>query len=829
MQAIIMAGGFGTRLRPLTSNISKPMVPLMNKPIIGHIVKLLKQHDFDDIIVMLFFQPEIIKNYLGDGSEFGVRIRYLQPEVDLGTAGSVKYAEKYLDDTFLVISGDLLTDVNLSDFTRFHREKESDATILLTKVTNPLPFGIVMTDENHEITEFLEKPSWGEVFSDRINSGIYMLEPDILNDMKEDTEYDFGKDIFPRLLEDKTRLFGFPAEGYWKDIGNLDEYLAVHMDCLSGKIIADCLESNKDGLVAGKDTVVGELAQFIGNVVLGDNVHIGKMAYIQNSIVGNDTVIKDGARIINSVIWDNVSIGTNTQAKNAVISSYTQVGKNSVVSDKVFIGEEVTIGDRSLIKPQVKIWPKKTIASDIILSTSLVWGDRWLRELFTYSRVSGIANSEITPEFAARLGSALGAFFGVGASVYSSRDNDNASYMISNAIQTGLNSMGSNVEDLSLTPIPVMRQVLNGSNLQGGLHIRKSPYIDKNVDIIVLDSNGLDLHTNKCKKVERLFFGEDYARVDGPMVGTKDYSVRPIEIYRSNFLDAINKEVFKEKPVKVVIDFSYGPASTIFPTIFSEFDIELITLNAYMTPSQRYFSEEKRKVQAAQLAGIVKSLDADLGIIIDQTCERLFLVDDRGRFYSNMELLPIVTKLYLEQHKPEFIGSPLNAPFVVRRMAEEKGVGYYSCKSSHRSMIETAMKDGVGFVGGTFGGFIFTDFGYASDAIYAGVRILEMLTHMDKPLSQLIDTIEFPRIVRKDVACSWDQKGKVMGALMEETRHMNRELIHGIKIYENDSWILFLPAIENPLFTITAESSNPEKAHDLVNAWAKKIRAFRDQ
>lgn len=824
-----MAGGFGTRLRPLTSYVPKPMVPLMNRPIIGHIVKLLKNHGFDDIIVLLFYQPEIIRKYLGDGSEFGVRIRYKLPEVDLGTAGSIKFAEDLIDDSFLVISGDLLTDVDLTKFTEFHREKKGDASILLTKVGNPLPFGIVMTEDD-KITEFLEKPSWGEVFSDRINSGIYLFEKKLLDMMKENTEYDFGNDIFPKLLADsETKLLGFPAEGYWKDIGNLEEYLAVHMDCLSGKVISGFLTDFKDGLNAGSKVTMGDNITIAGNVLIDNKVVVEDGAYLENSVIGGKSRIKAGTRIINSVLWDNVIVGPNAQSKNAVISSRTKVGESSVISDKVYIGEEVTIGDRSLIKPQVKIWPKKTIASDMILSTSLVWGDRWLRDLFTDSRISGLANTEITPEFASRLGSALGAFFSKGSTVYSSRDHDNASYMVSNALQAGMNSTGVNIEDLALMPIPVVRQVLRGSNFQGGLHIRKSPYADKTLDIIALDSNGLDLHTNKCKKVERLFFGEDYARVDMEEVGTKDYKVKPVEIYREKFLSVIDSNAFSENPLKVVVDFSFGPGSTLFPTIFSEFDIEIIALNAFMTPKQRYFTDEKRLDQAKQLAQIVQSVGADIGLIIDQTCERLFVVDDRGRFFRNIDVLTLVTKLYLEMHTPESIGAPLNAPAIIRKMAEDNGHKFISCKSSHLSMIETSLLDDVGFVGGTLGGFIFTEFGNASDALFAGVKVLEMLARLDRPMSTLIDTIQFPKVVHKNIACSWDQKGKVMGRLMEETRNMNRELLHGIKIYGDDYWVLFMPVVEHALFKISAESSSETKSKKLVEEWGAKLRTFREE
>ncbi len=292
MQAVIMAGGFGTRLRPLTIYKPKPMVPLMNKPIIGHIASLLQKHSITDVVVMLYHQPDLIKNYLGDGSKFGLKCTYLLPEDDLGTAGSVKFAESYIDDTFLVISGDLLTDVDLTDFYSFHIKKKSDATILLTREPDPLQFGIVMTNKRHRITNFYEKPSWGEVFSDWINSGIYLFERKMLDLLPSNKEYDFGKDLFPHLLNTRHRFFSYPGECYWKDIGNLEEYLAVHQDCLAGKVEFTIDGKRNENIIKGKRSSIALTAELAGNIVLGNNVTIEEGAYVHNAVIGNNTLIK---------------------------------------------------------------------------------------------------------------------------------------------------------------------------------------------------------------------------------------------------------------------------------------------------------------------------------------------------------------------------------------------------------------------------------------------------------------------------------------------------------------------------------------------------------
>src|SRR5687767_1960442 len=215
-----MAGGEGTRLRPLTSNQPKPMMPIANRPMMEHIVELLKEHGFEDIVVTVAFLANTIRNYFGDGSEFGVRMVYATEETPLGTAGSVRNAMAELEDErFLVISGDVLTDIDLSAVVRFHEEKGALATIGLKSMENPLEFGIVITREDGSIERFLEKPTWGQVFSDTINTGIFVLEPEIFDAIPPDRPVDFSSEVFPRLLDDGQPVFGAIAAGYWEDVG----------------------------------------------------------------------------------------------------------------------------------------------------------------------------------------------------------------------------------------------------------------------------------------------------------------------------------------------------------------------------------------------------------------------------------------------------------------------------------------------------------------------------------------------------------------------------------------------------------------------------------
>src|SRR5580700_7370954 len=236
MKAVIMAGGEGTRLRPLTSHRPKPLAPALNLPIMEHIVLLLKQHGITEIVVTLHYLADEIQGYFGDGSEWGVNLIYSVEDTPLGTAGSVKQAEDDLkDDTFLIISGDALTDIDIDKAIAFHREKKSLATIVLSHVHNPLEFGVVITDDEGSIRRFLEKPSWGEVFSDTVNTGMYILEPSIFKTMQADTPYDWSQDIFPRLLQEEQSMYGYVMDEYWTDVGSLQQYRQAQYEMLQGK------------------------------------------------------------------------------------------------------------------------------------------------------------------------------------------------------------------------------------------------------------------------------------------------------------------------------------------------------------------------------------------------------------------------------------------------------------------------------------------------------------------------------------------------------------------------------------------------------------------
>ncbi|MEA5075166.1 MAG: NDP-sugar synthase, partial [Coriobacteriia bacterium] len=289
MKAVVMAGGEGTRLRPLTSMRPKPMVPIVNQPVMEHILGLVKHHGITDVVATLAFMPQVIEDYFGDGDEWGMNITYAVEETPLGTAGSVKNAAEALTETFLVISGDALTDINLTEVIEFHRAKGAAVTIALKRVPDPLEFGVVITDEDGRIERFLEKPSWGQVFSDTINTGIYVVDPLVFDFMPENTPFDFSSDLFPILMEKGYPLYGCVVDGYWADVGSLEGYVEVHRDILDGKAMIYVPGSKtKDDFWVCPGASIDPTAEISPKAVIGANTTIRAGAKI-----GPYTVIGD--------------------------------------------------------------------------------------------------------------------------------------------------------------------------------------------------------------------------------------------------------------------------------------------------------------------------------------------------------------------------------------------------------------------------------------------------------------------------------------------------------------------------------------------------------
>jgi len=827
MKAIIMAGGFGTRLRPLTINIPKPMVPIGNLPMMEHVVNLLRQHGFDDVLALTFFQSEVIRDYFRDGRKFGIRMNYALPDQDYGTAGAVRHAADFCDETVLVISGDVLTDFDLAEAFRFHKDHSGDATILLTRLENPLAYGIAITDDNHRITRFLEKPSWGEMFSDTINTGIYFLEPGTVRLIPPQTNFDFSQNLFPVMLQRRMNLLGKISSGYWRDIGNIDEYTNAQHDLLDGKVAVSRpgkrMERGGAVVYLGEETTLGEKVTFSGTVMLGHHCRVGDGARLDNSIIGSRVVIGEKAQISDTTIWSDSTIGALASLSGAILTSRVQVGREGSVMDRALVSDDAVVGAGATIRANCKIWPAKVVDDGAVVSSSIVWGEKWNRELFTDSKVSGLGLTEITPEMAVKLGEAFGASLGRKQRIVASRDASDATRLLKRSIMCGLMATGVDVDDLEILPQPVLRHALKNGNYGAGVYLRHNPDNYNVVDIIFLDGSGLDLPTAKTKKVERSFHNEDYPRASMAETGHLEEQEGLFADYREEFLSTVNKDLISDRKFRIVIDYSFGSAGQFFPEITAALDIDTLSLSAYPNPLRASDHSKNFEAKVKQLTTIVASLSADLGVMINPAAEKMIIIDENGQVFGSQLLLLVMTELYLHNHSARRIAVPVSASMGVDDIARKHGVEVTRVRNDHLAMMSAHIRGGADFVGGTLGGFIYPKFQNGADAMYATVRLLEMLAGSGVSMGAMRE--QFAHYIRKTVSipCPWGKKGQVMRTVIKATDQKERQLIDGVRVFEDSGWALIVPDRLKAAFTVLAEAGSEKTVKEIIDHYTALI------
>lgn len=463
MKGIIMAGGEGTRLRPLTCDRPKPMVTVFDRPVMEYIISLLRDAGIKKIGVTLQYMPQSIVDYFKDGSEFGVELFYFIEEIPLGTAGSVKNAEEFLDEDFIVISGDCMSDFDLKEAISFHNRCEGLATLALSRVEEPLPYGVVVADKTGRIERFVEKPSWPHVISDLVNTGIYVFKREILKDIPKDTKYDFSKDLFKKLLERGEPLFGCELSGYWCDIGDIGAYLSCHFDLLSGKAKSSLpilfAEEAQDGVTIKGPSYIAE------GVIIEKGSVIGPYTSLEKGVV-----VKEGCKISHSIVHEGVSVGKNCEIKGALLCSGATLMEGVSCFEGSVIGVAAMIQERACIGTGVKIWPEKQIEEGTAVTSDIIWGKGAKGYTLCDGEIAGEFNTEITADLCAKLAAAVGSLcleggFGVGCGM------GLATGILKGAVLAGGACAGAEVTDCGLLSKESFSFFIREARLDYGIYI----------------------------------------------------------------------------------------------------------------------------------------------------------------------------------------------------------------------------------------------------------------------------------------------------------------------------------------------------------------------
>ncbi len=824
MKAVIMAGGEGTRLRPLTSNQPKPMLPMANRPMMEHVVNLLRRHGMDEIVVTVAFMANSIRTYFGDGSELGVKMVYATEETPLGTAGSVLNARDELDERFVVISGDVLTDIDVSAVVDHHIRKGAMATLALCSVENPLEFGIVITDEHGSVERFLEKPTWGQVFSDNINTGIYVLEPEIFDFIPGGRPVDFSGEVFPAILDAGLPLSGCVVDGYWEDVGTTEAYLKAHQDILDGKVEVEIDGfALRPGVWLGKGSVVDPSATVDGPAVIGDNCSIGPGVVLgEYTTLGSNVRIDDNAEVRRSVVSDNCYLGAGVRVEGSLVGRSCDLRRGSRCDPGSVLGEGCLVGAHAEVRAGVKVYPFKTVEAGAIVNSSIVWESRGTRTLFGREGVRGIANVDISPELAVRLSMAWASTLDKAATVSVSRDTSRAARVLKRAVMVGCNAAGVNVEDLEVTTVPVTRHHVRTSSSCGGVTVRLAADDPQSVVIRFFDHEGLDLDEVAQRKIERLYHREEFRRVLASEIGDIDFPPRAVEQYTGDLVETVDLSGARAAGLKIVLDLSFGSASFVMPNLLSKLHADVLVVNPYANTHGMMAAD--RDASARRVADLVRASGAHLGAVVDAGCEHLTIVDDEGTVLTDDQALLILLRLVADTRPTAGVALPVTVGRGAEEICRNAHLDLTFTKLSSAHLMEVASEPGISFAASQSGGFLWPDFLPAYDAAATLVELVAMLASTGQSLSKMVHVLPGVHIAHEEVVTPSEQKGMVMRVLVEQLEGRELVLVDGVKVVEDDGWALILPDPETPTTHVWAEGPSEAQARARAQQYAVRLR-----
>ncbi|MEU7455563.1 mannose-1-phosphate guanyltransferase [Streptosporangium roseum] len=827
MKAVVMAGGEGTRLRPMTANQPKPLLPVINRPIMEHVLRLLRRHGLTETVVTVQFLAALVRNYFGDGDELGMSLYYATEDTPLGTAGSVKNAaDKLRDDRFLVISGDALTDIDLTDMIRFHRENGALVTIGLKRVPNPLEFGIVIVDDHGRVERFLEKPTWGQVFSDTVNTGIYVMEPEVLDEIAAGVPVDWSADVFPRLLARGAPLYGYVAEGYWEDVGTHESYLRAQADVLSGRVRVDT-----DAFEVSPGVWVAEGASVDTDAVLKGPLYIGDYAKVEAgaelreyTVLGSNVVVREGAFLHRAVVHDNVYVGPRAHLRGCVVGKNTDLMTGVRIEESAVVGDECIIEAEAYVSSGVKVYPFKTIEAGAVVNTSVIWEPRGQRNLFGPRGVSGLVNVEITPELCVRLASAYATTLKKGASVITSRDSSRAARALKRAVISALNASAINVLDLEAAPLPVTRFHTARENAVGGIALRTTLGDPQSVDIVFMDERGADLSQAAQRKLDRVFSRQEFRRAFPGEIAELSFPARAVEDYTHELLRCVDMAGVRDADMKVVVDCAGGTSSLVLPSLLGRVGVDVLTVNNRLDDASPTETLAERRRDLQRLSELVSSSRAAFGVRFDPVGERVALVDEMGQLISEERALLVVLDLVAAERRGGRVALPVTTTRVAEQVSRFHGVQVEWTSTAIDALTASARGQDMIFAADGRGGFVVPEFGPTVDGLAVFLRLLGLVARTRLSLSQIDARIPEAKLLRRTVPTPWAAKGVVMRSVIEAAEHHRIDTTDGVRVVAEDgSWALVLPDPAEAVTHLWAEGTDVDSAQSLLEHWARVV------
>lgn len=818
MKAVILAGGQGTRLKPLTEHFPKPMVTVLGRPIMEHIVRHLAAHGYTSLLATLHYRPRLIRDHFGDGGDFGVTMRYTLERRPLGTAGSVKLGTDSLCETFLVIAGDALTDFDLGAFYRFHKERGAKVSLCLKRVPDPGEFGVAVLDEAGCVQRFLEKPGVSEVCSDTVNTGIYLIEPEILDRVPPGEPFDFAGDLFPLLLEAGESIHGYIAEGYWSDIGTLDQLKQSHWDFLDGKVrlpVGGNLVGER--IWAGAGARIADDAELAAPCWMGDNVRIRAGAKIgAYSVICPDVEIDARATVNRSIVMNNSFIGESTDLRNCIVGNGSVLETRCEIADNAVIGAHCHLGRHVVAMPGVLVWPDKEVDGNTVLRENLVWESLLRPSIFGSRGVSGLANLHITPEYAAALGKAFGTWAGRGSRVAVGRDAHPFSRVAKRAVVAGLLAVGLDVDDLEEASLPETRFITGfGRRLQGGVHLRMSDDHASVAVVELFDADGLPLVRGARRKIEAIFHRAEFPKVPVDSVGKLHYPGRVEERYAEHLEQHLDRAALAPWFDRAVHFCRESNLARILS--------ELLGSNRLPDLEERRGDGNRRPAAPYERIAEIARLNHKIALIIERNGEQLTLVDEVGtihRVARTWELLVAAFIIGAPPDDPVFL--PPDHPKFLSELADARVRRVVITHKEPAAQLDAVRKSDNSSETWLHLKHFYLGYG----AVAAALRLLEFLGREQLTLHDFERQIPLSYRQCLILPCPWDQMGRVMRELGERPEARPGAVPEGVRLDVDGDWVFVLPSADAPQLEITVEAANTARLAQLERDVNHRVRSL---
>ncbi len=773
MLAIIMAGGEGERLRPLTCAIPKPMVLLLDKPILSYSLELLKKHNIEKAALTLGYLPERIIDEFGDGSDYGIELKYYTEQKPMGTAGGVLNARDFLTETFCVLSGDGVTDIDLTEAYKFHKSKGALATLVLKRVSNPNEYGLVSTDDDGRVIGFSEKPSWSGVTTDTANTGVYILEPEIFKEIPENRAYDFGKELFPSLVRRSAEVYGYLTDGYWCDIGDIRAYMKAQADALDGKI--SFIRPPENGIFRMSGAIVDDGARIEAPAYIGAGARIERGAHIgAYSVLGTNSVVAETASIKRSVLYPGALAGAGAALRGCVMAARSVIGANASAFEECVIADDTIIGKSACLKPGVKIWPLKRVPDGMTVNENIVWGQRADRAFDGYSIRTR------TPEEAVRAGRAI-AWKQKVKTALTGRSASSVSDAQERALCAGLAAQGVKVYTLGECTLPQLRYTLSATGMNAAVYALG--------DAVTPICEGLTYHSSSEKRaIEAALFRQD-------MPNAYTGITRPIERVGRSDLNYLG----------FLMSAAFGSIRRIRAAVYAQRE-QLLYL------ADQAFSRAGFTARVEWEEELMELAKDELGIYLSLDGENVHFADADGVFDDALDEM-ILSWAILENGE-ETLFAPPAATRSLDALAADYGASVvYARADSNEWARELAKKS-------------MFQFNMRFDGLFAALNVLSRINESEISLSSFRERMPKVERVSRDVRIDFEKRGETLRRFsVSAPDDFEREELF-FKNAKGCAWIR--PDDDRPVCTVTAESRDVETAEEICGAMLNALKRAAD-